>query len=136
MILLDTNVAVAVLRDRPPEVRHRLRVALEAGEEVAISSVVLFELRHGAARSANSARNHVRVDAFLAGRIDVVPFTQGDADEAGALRAELEREGRPIGAYDVLIAGQARGRGATLVTHNTREFERVAGLALEDWEGG
>ena len=76
------------------------------------------------------------MEAFLAGRIDVVPYTQGDADEAGELRAELEREGRPIGAYDVLIAGQARGRGATLVTHNTREFERVAGLTLEDWEDG
>lgn len=136
MILLDTNVAIAVLRDRPPEVRDRLRVALEAGEEVAISSVVLFELRHGAARSASPARNHARVDAFLAGRIGVVPFTQGDADEAGALRAELERAGTPIGAYDVLIAGQARRRGATLVTHNTREFERVAELALEDWEEG
>ena len=111
MILLDTNVAIAILRGRPPEVRDRLRVALEGGEVVAISSVVLFELRHGAARSANSARNHARVDAFLAGRIDVVPFTQGDADEAGELRAELERAGRPIGAYDVLIAGQARGRG-------------------------
>ena len=136
MILLDTNVAVAVLRGHPPEVRDRLRVALEADQVVAISSVVLFELRHGAARSANPARNHARVDAFLAGRIEVAPFTQGDADEAGALRAELEREGRPIGAYDVLIAGQARGRGATLVAHNTREFERVAGLAIEDWDDG
>lgn len=136
MILLDTNVAIAVLRDRPPEVRDCLRVALEAGEVVAISSVVLFELRHGAARSASPARNQARVEAFLAGRIDVVPFTQGDAEEAGELRAELERAGTPIGAYDVLIAGQARGRSATLITHNTREFGRVAGLMLEDWEEG
>lgn len=136
MILLDTNVAIAVLRGRPPEVRNRLRAALAAGEEVAIASVVLLERRHGAARSASPARNHARADAFLAGRIGMATFVQADADEPGRLRAELERAAAPIGAYDVPIAGQARRRWATLVTHDTREFGRVAGLALEHWEEG
>ena len=71
--------------------------------------------------------------AFLAGPVQVLNFDVGDAEEAGDIRAALERAGTPIGPYDVLIAAQARRRGATLVTSNEREFARVRGLKTEDW---
>jgi tRNA(fMet)-specific endonuclease VapC len=133
LILLDTNVAIAVLNDRPAAVRGHLRAALEAGEEVGLSSVVVFELRYGAERSARSAQNHARIDEFLAGPLRVLELTAADAAEAGAVRAELEARGTPIGPFDLLIAGQARARGLGLVTANLREFQRVERLKVESW---
>lgn len=133
MILLDTNVVIAVLNDRPPTARGRLRAALEAGEELGLSSVVVFELRHGARRSARPAQNHARIDDLLAGPLQVLQLTVDGATEAGAIRTELKIRGVPIGPFDVLIAGQARARGALLITANLREFERVDGLKVESW---
>jgi tRNA(fMet)-specific endonuclease VapC len=98
-----------------------------------LSPIVLFELRYGAAKSANRERNSRRIDDFLAGPIAVLPFEPEDAAEAGDIRAVLERVGAPIGPYDVLIAAQARRRGALLITANEREFARVPGLRIEDW---
>jgi tRNA(fMet)-specific endonuclease VapC len=94
---------------------------------------VLFELRYGAAKSARPARNAQRITDFLAGPIEILPFESGDAEEAGDIRAALERAGTPIGPYDVLVAAQARWRDALLVTANGREFARVPRLKLEDW---
>jgi tRNA(fMet)-specific endonuclease VapC len=85
------------------------------------------------AKSQRKEANTQRLQAFLAGPLEWTLFDEEDAREAGALRAELEIAGRPIGAYDVLIAGQARRRGATLVTSHVGEFDRVAGLKWEDW---
>ena len=98
-----------------------------------VSSVVAFELWYGVAKSQRPEANTRRLSAFLAGPLEWTLFDEDDAREAGTVRAELESAGTPIGAYDVLIAGQARRRGATLVTSNVREFERVAGLKWEDW---
>ena len=98
-----------------------------------VPSVVTFELWYGVAKSQRKEANTQRLLAFLAGPLEWTLFDEEDAREAGAVRAELEIAGRPIGAYDVLIAGQARRRGATLVTANVGECERVAGLKWEDW---
>ena len=98
---------------------------------VGVSSLVLFELYYGAFRSARREHNQAVVDAL---RFQVLDFDQEDAVHAGAIRALLAHEGRPIGAYDVLIAGQARARGLILVTRNVREFERVPRLQIADWE--
>jgi tRNA(fMet)-specific endonuclease VapC len=98
-----------------------------------MSSIVLFELRYGAAKSARPERNAQRIADFLAGPVEVLPFESGDAEEAGNIRAALERLGTPIGPYDVLVAAQARRRDALLVTANGREFARVPRLKFEDW---
>ena len=98
-----------------------------------LSSIVAFELWYGVGKSQRRESNTQRLEAFLAGPLEWAEFDEGDAREAGAVRAELESAGKPIGAYDVLLAGQARRRGATLVTSNAREFGRVRHLAWEAW---
>jgi tRNA(fMet)-specific endonuclease VapC len=133
MICLDTNAVIAVLNDRTSPVRARIDAAIGLGHALAISSIVLFELRYGAAKSARRERNSQRIADFLSGPIEVLPFEPADADEAGDIRAALERAGTPIGPYDILVAAQARRRDALLVTANEREFARVPRLKLEDW---
>lgn len=127
--LLDTNLCIRVLRDRPAAVRQRFN--LEA-DGLAISSVVLAELLHGAAKSARPVENRNEVEKFAA-RLDVLPFDARAADHAADIRANLERRGQTIGAYDLLIAGHARSLGLVVVTGNLAEFERVEGLRCEDW---
>jgi len=131
--LLDTNAVIAVLKGRPPGVRaHFRRVALR-GAPITVSSVVLYELWYGVARSERRQENAERLRVFLSGNIGVTPFDEEDAVTAGELRAALEAEGTPIGPYDLLIAAQAVRSGATLATANTSEFARVPGLVWQDW---
>ena len=132
MMFLDTNVVVDLLNDRRPLVRQRFADALNAQRRLALSSVVLFELRYGVANSLQVERNARALDALI-GAIAIVDFDADDAKEAGALRADLRRRGAEIGPYDLLIAAQARRRGEALVTGNTGEFARVPGLKLLDW---
>jgi tRNA(fMet)-specific endonuclease VapC len=99
---------------------------------VAVLAVVAFELWYCVAESARRAANAGRLEAFLADLFDLLPFGDKDARVAGEVRAALAAAGTPIGAHDVLIAGQALRRRATLVTANVSEFSRVAGLAWED----
>jgi tRNA(fMet)-specific endonuclease VapC len=127
--LLDTNVCIRVLRDRPPEARERFN--LEA-DSLCISAVVLTELLHGAAKSSRPEHHRAEVERFAA-RLEVLPFDDIAADHAADIRATLERKGQPIGGYDLLIAGHARSRGLTIVTGNLVEFGRVDGLRCEDW---
>ncbi len=94
---------------------------------------MLYELWYGIDKSSHRERNAATLDAFLSLDIHPLPFDDDDAREAGDIRAELERAGTPIGPYDVLIAAQARRRGATLVTANHSEFSRVPRLATADW---
>lgn len=131
--LLDTNACIALINGAPASVRERLVAAVEAGTPVATSAVVTFELWYGAAKSGRPQNNADRVAVFLAGPVSLADFTDDDAQQAGRIRATLQAAGTPIGAYDVLIAGQALRLGATLVTANTGEFARVDGLRWEDW---
>ena len=133
MICLDTNAVIAAINARSPGVRTRLEKALAEGVAVGIPVVVWFELRYGAAKSARVQQNLATLAAFLALDVVIWPFDVADAEEAGDIRAALERAGTPIGPYDVLIAAQARRRGALLVTADAREFARVPGLRFEDW---
>ncbi len=94
---------------------------------------MLFELWYGIANSRRQQHSIETLAGFLAGPIQVLNFDADDAREAGDIRAALAQAGTPIGPYDVLIAAQARRRGATLVTANAREFARVPGLKTEDW---
>jgi tRNA(fMet)-specific endonuclease VapC len=128
--LLDTNIVIALLNDATSRAAQRLRV--ESPAEVAISSIVAHELYYGAFKSARAQNNLRLVDAL---QFPVLEFDREDARQAGAVRALLAGKGKPIGPYDALIAGQALARDLTLVTSNLREFERVPGLAIEDWQG-
>ncbi len=133
MICLDTNAVIILLNARTSLIEVRLESTLERGVPVTVSSIVLFELCYGAAKSANAARNIERIANFMAGPISLMDFDLDDAREAGDIRANLERQGTPFGPYDLLIAGQARRRGAVLVTANEDEFRRVPGLNVENW---
>ncbi|HCG00345.1 MAG TPA: VapC toxin family PIN domain ribonuclease, partial [Chloroflexi bacterium] len=114
-------------------VRRRF-ARVSAGEDViATSSVVLFELWYGVAKSQHAKANAERIATFLSGPLEVMDFTAEDAEQAGRIRATLEGLGKPIGAYDLLIAGQALHHKATLVTSNSSEFKRVRGLRQQDW---
>ena len=131
--LLDTNACIALINWKPELVRTRFERAFTNNATVLLSSIVVFELWYGVAKSRHKDLNARRVETFCSGPIEWTPFDDQDAREAGTVRAELEARGKPIGAYDVLLAGQARRLGATLVTSNVREFERVPGLRWEDW---
>lgn len=113
-------------------VRERLRLVRERGESVMLSAVSLFELWYGVAKSTRVATNAERLTDFLA-PLPRLPFDDEDARVAGTIRADLERIGKPIGAYDCLIAGQALRHGLLLVTANVDEFSRIEGLRWQDW---
>jgi tRNA(fMet)-specific endonuclease VapC len=133
MIALDTNVVITAINRRVPRVRTRLLQTLVDGTVIGIPSIVLFETWYGIKKSERAQENAANLSAFLALDLTHWPFEPEDAEEAGDIRAVLERAGTPIRPYDILIAAQARRRGATLVTANTREFARVPGLKTEDW---
>jgi tRNA(fMet)-specific endonuclease VapC len=133
MICLDTNAAIALLSGAATPVRSRFEDALKGGEQIAASSIVLFELWFGSAKSARREGNARKIVELVASPIDVLNFDEEDAREAGDIRADLKRRGTPIGPYDLLIAAQARRRDALLVTANVREFARVPGLRTKDW---
>ncbi len=131
--LLDTNACIELINDKTPSVRTRLQRALDAEAAVAVSSVVALELWYGVAKSARQESNAQLLEKFFAGPLSLLAFEPEDAKVAGRVRATLEAAGKPIGAYDLLIAGQALRHGLTLITANSREFRRVKGLAWEDW---
>jgi tRNA(fMet)-specific endonuclease VapC len=133
MFCLDANIVIGIMTKRKPRLAERLRTEIGLETRLLVPSIVLFELRYGAAKSQFPIRNLARIDDFLAAISEVPPFDAVDAAHAGDIRARLEAQGAPIGPFDCLIAAQARRRGAALVTLNRREFERVPGLIVTDW---
>lgn len=131
--LLDTNVCIALINGEPLPVRLHFKKALDSGHELFVSSVVMFELWYGVRKSVHRQSNTERLEKFLSGPIKELPFGADDAQRAGLLRADLESIGRPIGAYDLLIAGQALQQKMILVTANLKEFSRIKGLTCEHW---
>ena len=131
--LLDTNACIALINGTEINVRRRFQRAVARESVILLSSIVAFELWYGVAKSKRKDSNTHRLETFLGGPLEWALFDEDDARAAGTVRAELETVGRPVGAYDVLLAGQARRRGATLVTSNTKEFGRVQGLKWENW---
>ena len=134
MIHLDTNVAIALLNGRPPQVRQKFDETREAATPIFMSAIVFHELMYGAANSLRRSENEEKIALFLAsGAIDLVPFDEEDASIAAVIRAKPRRSGEAIGPYDLLIAAQALRRGARLITANMREFMRIPGLDVSDW---
>jgi tRNA(fMet)-specific endonuclease VapC len=131
--LLDTNACIALINRTSAAVRSRFQRAMGGGANIYVSSVVTFELWYGVAKSLYQSQNTQRLEVFLTGPIILLPLEKEDARVAGSVRASLQASGTPIGAYDVLIAGQALARRYTLVTANVSEFARVKGLSWQDW---
>lgn len=127
--MLDTNLCIRVLRDRPAGLKSRFN---DEAEGLAISTIVLMELLHGAAKSAKPIENRRAVEDF-ASRLEVLSFDERASQHAADIKDNLERQGQVIGGYDLLIAGHARSLGLAIVTGNLEEFRRVAGLVCEDW---
>lgn len=129
MYALDTNSVSYFLKGRGRVAEHLLR---QPPANVGLPSIVLYELEYGAARAQAPAELKARLDAFLRS-LRVLSFGEEEARAAARIRATLEGDGKPIGPLDVLIAATALEQEAVLVTHNTKEFRRVAGLRVEDW---
>lgn len=129
MYALDTNTVAYFFKGMGGVGARLLAVP---PSEIMVSAVVAFELAVGVARSPEASRRREQLTRFLA-TIAVVPFGREEAEVSAGVRADLEQRGLPIGPLDVLIAGTALARGAALVTRNTREFSRVAGLRVENW---
>lgn len=132
MFCLDTNIVIGIINGRLRAAEMRFRETVGRAP-LMLSSIVVFELRYGYAKSDRRAQMEALLATFLAPGIEILPFDAEDATEAGDIRAALEAQGAPIGPYDLLIAAQARRRNAALVTLNRREFERVPGLIVTDW---
>lgn len=127
--LLDTNIVIYVLKRRPIEV---LAIFNANASRMAISSITLAELLHGAEKSSRVSENLAAVEDFCS-RLDVLPYGAKAAQHYGAIRSALEKRGQPIGVNDLHIAGHARSEGLVLVTNNVSEFDRVPALEVENW---
>ena len=127
--LLDTNIVIYILKRRPVEVLAKFNAH---ASRMAISSITLAELLHGAEKSSRVSDNLSVIEDFCA-RLEVLPYGVKAAQHYGAIRAHVEKLGRPIGVNDLHIAGHARSEGLVLVTNNLSEFERVPALELENW---
>lgn len=131
MFLLDTNTCIRIVNGSSLPVAARLQATNPA--EVRLSAVVKAELLYGARKSARVDDNLRLLRRFFAPLVSL-PFDDRCAEEAGLIRLDLERSGRPIGPNDLLIGATARAHDLVLVTHNSREFGRIPGLRVEDWE--
>ncbi|MDE5771941.1 MAG: type II toxin-antitoxin system VapC family toxin [Ruminococcus sp.] len=127
--LLDTNMCIYAQK-KTPNVLAKMQENFHKG--LVISSITLAEREYGVQASANPEKNTVALLKFLAA-VDILPFESTAASEYGKIRADLRKKGTPIGNMDMLIAAHAKSENLIVVTHNTREFERVDGLLLEDW---
>lgn len=128
--MLDTNICIYVMKEKPEAVLRRFQQELNAG--LCISSITLAELEYGMKHSSNPIKNEQALLRFLV-PLSILPFGATAAFEYGDIRDYLQKQGTPIGPLDMLIAAHARSEGMILVTNNIREFERVPNLELENW---
>jgi tRNA(fMet)-specific endonuclease VapC len=128
MILLDANILIFCIRGREP-VTSRVKAA--DPNDVAIPSIVAFEIEYGSLKSSSPRRKSIL--SGLLNHLQEIPFDRDAARNAARIRVDLEKRGNTIGMLDLMIAGTAMSRGATLITNNVREFSRVKGLRIADW---
>jgi tRNA(fMet)-specific endonuclease VapC len=129
--ILDTNVCIQILKGTSE--RIKTHIANIANDDIALPTVVRFELAYGVHKSQNPKKKQALIREFLRSFASI-PFDDHIAEKCGEIRATLEKAGKPIGPYDLIIAATAVVKNFTLVTHNTKEFSRVADIKLEDWE--
>ena len=130
MYMLDTNICIYTIKHKPETVIKNF--LSHNPEEICISSITYGELMYSVEKSQAVEKNRLALALFLS-CITVLEFDSSAAEEYGRIRAELQKKGIPIGSLDMLIAAHALSKGYTLVTNNTREFERVDGLHIENW---
>ena len=128
--MLDTNICIYIIKSKPANVIERLRQCRIS--EVGISSITLSELEYGVAKSSKPKQNQLALVQFLT-PMEILSYGDEAAQEYGRLRAFLEKQGRPIGSLDMLIAAHALSLDVTLITNNEREFGRVPNLKIENW---
>lgn len=128
--MLDTNIIIYAKSNNPETVLRKFRKYSPG--DLCISVITFAELEYGVEKSLNPVRNRMALLTFLS-NIKILPFEADAALEYGLIRSSLEKKGKLIGANDMLIAAHAKAAGLTLITNNTREFERVEGLNLENW---
>lgn len=128
--MLDTNICIYAIKNKPASVLRRMKNHLQNG--LCISAITLCELEHGVEKSQYSEKSAAALIRFLS-ILEILPFDDSAAVEYGKICAYLQKRGTPIGTMDMLIAGHARAEDLVLVTNNLREFERVPGLKLENW---
>lgn len=131
MFLLDSNVCIHLLNNRHSQVEQNFRS--ESPSSIALCSIVKAELLYGARHSQKVESNLLRLQRFFS-PLASLPFDDRAAEEHGSIRADLSSQGKVIGPNDLLIAATAKAHDATLVTHNTKEFSRITGLRLVDWQ--
>ena len=127
--MLDTNICIFVMKTYPSSLLERFNAL---ADKMCISAITLGELHYGAEKSARRLQNLQAIEQFCT-RLDVLVFSPKAAVHYGQVRAELERAGTPVGPHDMLIAAHARSEGLIVVSNNRREFDRIAGLRVEDW---
>jgi len=127
--MLDTNIVIYTIKNKPQNVREAF---IKHHGQMCITTITLMELTYGAEKSVNPERNLREIEGFAA-RLDVLPYDSSAAIHTGQIRAELAKQGQPIGPYDQMIGGHARSLGLVLVTNNEKEFKRVPGLRVENW---
>ncbi|PWI57250.1 VapC toxin family PIN domain ribonuclease [Sulfoacidibacillus thermotolerans] len=130
LYMLDTNICIYLIKRRSDELVNRMRV-FRTGE-IGVSVVTVAELQYGVSKSQNKERNQAALEAFLL-PLDIADFSFSITVMYGDIRAQMERQGQPIGPLDTMIAAHALSLDVPLVTNNTREFGRVRGLRVEDW---
>ena len=129
-VLLDTNICIYMIKNKPPEVRKRFEQFVPG--DIGIAAITVAELQYGVTKSAAKEKNALALEGFLL-PLEIVPFDHESALIYGKIRTHLERHGTPIGGMDMLIASQAIAYGLTLITHNLKEFQRVPELRCETW---
>ncbi len=133
MYLLDTNTCIFIKNKKPITVLKKLEQVIRKREELYLSSISVAKLQYGVYNSQSIEKNRISLVEFLV-PFEILDFDDTDAEVFGKIRAELKKQGRIIGPYDMLIAAQAIARDLILVTNNVDEFNRIAGLKLEDWK--
>lgn len=128
--LLDTNICIYIINQKPEAVYQKFKkVKLE---NIFISTITEFELNYGVQKSLHHKKNKSVLDEFLS-YLNIIPFNSESSNIAARIRVELEKQGKPIGPYDLLIASEAINQGFTLVTNNEKEFKRVKSIKIENW---
>lgn len=130
-LLLDTNICIDIIRERPQPVLDRFKTY--AVGDIGISVVTLAELEYGVSASSRPTKNREALEQFVS-PLEIIPFDRPATAAYGRLRAALEKKGQMIGSMDLLIAAHAGSLDVRLVTHNAKEFGRVSGLKIEDWQ--
>jgi tRNA(fMet)-specific endonuclease VapC len=130
MYLLDTNICIYIIKKKPVDVLRTLKT--KSRKDIYISSITIAELEYGVAKSQFPERNKIALIEFLS-IFNILPFDDTDAVNFGITKTNLEKGGKTVGSMDLLIAAQAITKRLILVTNNTKEFERVEGLKMENW---